>query len=506
MFTTLAVAARDRKRLAEISTVTARFGLQAVVGRLGLGSKGEEGEGPEPLPRRTRLALEALGPTFVKLGQILSTRSDLLPPDWVAEFEQLQSGGPTVDFEQLRPEVVRALGGAPEEVFATFDTQPLAAASIAQVHRAILHDGTQVVVKIRRPGIRPKVEADLRLMNELARKAEQSSAEIARYRPRALIKQLSEAMLEELDFTSEGRNCDRFAADFARNDAVVIPAIYWEHTTDSVLVQDYLEGVPPTDAARLIAAGIDPHALAKVGAHAVLDMVLVNGRFHADPHPGNLRGLEGNRIGLLDFGMVGTITPRRRSELIGFVQALAGGDGARMAEVLADWTEGTDVSRRSLTEGAERLIARHGQGQIDLPAIVEDLMGLMRRERVAAPPDLVLILKALVTIEGVLSRVDPQFDLMRTMNGAWKRALLSRRSPEAVRNWAIGTLLDLSSVTDDIPRLIRAASRKLSEETPRADTEAQRQIAHEIKWATRWIAGAVVVAGAVVALAIRWPH
>ena len=505
MFTTLAVAARDRRRLAEISTVAARFGLQALVGRLGLGGKGEEGAGHEPLPRRTRLALETLGPSFVKLGQILSTRSDLLPPDWVAEFEQLQSGGPTIDFEQLRPEVEQALGGPPETVFGAFDTTPLAAASIAQVHRAVLHDGTLVVVKIRRPGIRPKVEADLRLMNELARKAERSSAEIARYRPRALVRQLSEAMLEELDFTSEGRNCDRFAADFAHNDAVVIPAIYWEHTTDSVLVQDYLDGVPPTDAERLIAAGIDPHVLAKVGAHAVLDMVLVNGRFHADPHPGNLRGLEGNRVGLLDFGMVGTITPRRRSELIGFVQALAGGDGARMAEVLADWTEGTDVSRRSLTEGAERLIAQHGQGQIDLPAIVEDLMGLMRKERVSAPPDLVLILKALVTIEGVLSRVDPQFDLVRTMNGAWKRALFSRRSPEAVKNWAISTLLDLSSVGDDLPRLIRAASRRLSEERPAPDISGQREIARAVHSAAWLGAGAVVLAGLAVAVAIRWP-
>lgn len=399
MFTTLAVAARDRKRLAEISGVAARFGLEAVLLRLGLGGGEAHADGPEPLSRRTRQALEALGPTFVKLGQILSTRSDLLPADWIAEFEQLQSAGPTLDFEVLRPEVEAALGGPPEQVFARFDAAPLAAASIAQVHRAALHDGTEVVVKIRRPRVRPRVE-------------------IARYRPRALIAQLTEAMLDELDFTTEGRNVDRFAADFARNRDVVIPAVYWQHTTDSVLVQGYLDGVPPVDAARLRAAGVDPHRLARVGAEAVLDMVLVNGRFHADPHPGNLRGLPGDRVGLLDFGMVGAVTPRRRAELISFVQSLAAGDGARMAEVLADWTEGTDVSRASLTAGAERLIARHGQGAVDLPAIVADLMGLMRQERVAAPPDLVLILKALVTIEGVLSRVDPDFDLVKTMKGA----------------------------------------------------------------------------------------
>ncbi|MCO8031190.1 AarF/UbiB family protein [Brevundimonas diminuta] len=502
MFTTLAVAARDRKRLAEISGVAARFGLEAVLLRLGLGGGGEdEAEGPEPLSRRTRQALEALGPTFVKLGQILSTRSDLLPADWIAEFEQLQSAGPTLDFETLRPEVEAALGGPPEQVFARFDATPLAAASIAQVHRAALHDGTAVVVKIRRPGVRPRVEADLRLIAELARRAEQSSAEIARYRPRALIAQLTEAMLDELDFTTEGRNVDRFAADFAKNRDVVIPAVYWQHTTDRVLVQDYLDGVAPIDAARLRAAGVDPHRLARVGAEAVLDMVLVNGRFHADPHPGNLRGLPGDRVGLLDFGMVGTVTPRRRAELISFVQSLAAGDGARMAEVLAEWTEGTDISRTSLTAGAERLIARHGQGVVDLPAIVADLMALMRQERVAAPPDLVLILKALVTIEGVLSRVDPDFDLVKTMKGAWSRALFSSRSPEALRNRLIGALLDLSAASDDLPRLIRAASRRLTAE-PAATAASDKETARSILSAGRWIAASIVVSGALIAGAL----
>lgn len=504
MFTTLAVAARDRKRLTEISTVVGRFGLAAVLARLGLGGGTEEGEGREPLPRRTRLALETLGPTFVKLGQILSTRSDLLPPDWIAEFEQLQSGGRTLDFETLRLEVEAAIGGPPETVFARFDLEPLAAASMAQVHRAQLMDGTEVVVKIRRSRIRPKVEADLRLLAELARKAEKSSAEVARYRPRAFVAQLSEAILQELDFNIEGRNGEQFAKDFAGNDRVVIPAIHWDYTTDAVLVQDYLDGVPPTDGERLRAGGVDPHKLAKIGAEAVLDMVLVNGRFHADPHPGNLRGLPGDRVGLLDFGMIGTVTPRRRAELVNFVQSLAAGDGARMAEVLADWTEGTDVSRSRLTARAERLIARHGQGQIDLPAIVADLMAMMRKERVSAPPDLILILKALVTIEGVLSRVDPKFDLVAAMSGAWKRVLFSKRSPEAVKNWAIGTLLDLSSMGDDLPRLIRAASRKLSQETPKPDLRGQQAIAEAVTSAGRWVAGAVVLAGGVIAATVWW--
>lgn len=503
MFTTLAVAARDRKRLTEISGVAARFGLGAVLARLGLGLGGNaEDEGGEPLSRRTRLALEALGPTFIKLGQILSTRSDLLPPDWIEEFERLQSGGTTLDFEVLRLEVETALGGPPEQVFARFEVTPLAAASIAQVHRAVLRDGTEVVVKIRRPGVRPRVEADLRLIAELARKAEQASAEIARYRPRALIAQLSEVMLDELDFTTEGRNTDRFAADFARNPDVVIPTVHWDYTNDQVLVQDYLDGVAPIDAERLQAAGIDPRRLARVGAEAVLDMVLVNGRFHADPHPGNLRAMAGDRVGLLDFGMVGTVTPRRRAELVSFVQALAGSDAQRMAEVLADWTEDADVPTQSLTAGAERLIARHGQGQIDLPAIVADLMALMRQERVAAPPDLMLILKALVTIEGVLSRVDPGFDLVRAMSGAWKRVVFSRHHLGTVQNQLVGALLDLSASSGDVPRIIRAVSRRLLREPDRRAGADGRQTALAVAAAGRWIGISILGAGGLIAAAV----
>ncbi|MCK6103793.1 AarF/ABC1/UbiB kinase family protein [Brevundimonas sp. EYE_349] len=508
MFTTLAVAARDRKRLTEISGIAARFGLGAVLARLGLGlglgreAGGVEDAGVEPLSRRTRLALQALGPTFIKLGQILSTRSDLLPPDWIEEFERLQSGGATLDFNILRPDVEAALGGPPEQIFARFDAAPLAAASIAQVHRAALIDGTEVVVKIRRPGVRPRVEADLRLIAELARKAEQASGEIARYRPRALVAQLSEAMLDELDFTKEGRNTDRFGADFAANPDVVIPAVYWDYTTDGVLVQDYLDGIAPTDAERLRAGGVDPQRLARIGADAVLDMVLVNGRFHADPHPGNLRGMAGDRVGLLDFGMVGVVTPRRRAELISFVQALAGGDAQRMAEVLADWTEGADVPSQSLTAGAERLIARHGQGQVDLPAIVADMMALMRQERVAAPPDLMLILKALVTIEGVLSRVDPDFDLVRAMSGAWKRVVFSRRRLGTVQNQLVGALLDLSASGGDLPRLIRAASRRLLDDPGRQAAASDRETAKAVMQAGRWIGFSILCAGGLIALGL----
>jgi ubiquinone biosynthesis protein len=202
MIKTLIVAARDRNRLAEILHVASRFGLGALLANFGIERPDDAATAPadpQTLPARTRLALEALGPTFMKLGQILATRGDLLSPEWIAELEQLQSQAPTLPFAALRPAVEEALGQSPETAFAHFDPQPLAAASMAQVHRARLPDGREVVLKIRRPGIRPQMEADLRLIAHLAAVAESASAEIRRFAPRAMVRQLAEAILEELD-------------------------------------------------------------------------------------------------------------------------------------------------------------------------------------------------------------------------------------------------------------------------------------------------------------------
>jgi ubiquinone biosynthesis protein len=501
MIKTLLVAGRDRDRLAEILRVASRFGLGILLARLGL----ERGEGndedadePQSLPRRTRLALEALGPTFVKLGQILATRGDLLPPEWIAELETLHSSAPTLPFEALRPIVEEALGQPPETAFAHFETTPLAAASMAQVHRATLPDGRPVVLKIRRPGIRPRMEADLRLIAQLASIVEGASAEARRFAPGALMRQLAEAVLEELDFTIEGRNADRLRADFSREPRVVVPEIHWAWTSETLLVMDYIDGLPPRDGAMLRAAGIDPAAIAELGADIVLDMVLVNGRFHGDPHPGNLLCLPGNRIALLDLGMIGHVSPRRREEFISFTQSLNAGDPAQLADVLAGWSAGSGVSPERVQAAAERLIARHGGDRLVLSAMVADFMALMRHEGMTLPPDLLLIFKALITLDGVLSAIEPDFDLSRAMRRSSLRIAQARLAPE---HWAPilqALAWELGRIGGDAPRLIRAAIRRL-ETDPAADaTPAPGQVAATVS-AVRWLAGAVLIGAMLIA-------
>jgi ubiquinone biosynthesis protein len=502
MMKTLRVAARDRDRLAEIMSIVSRFGLGALVARFGIEKPGnaDEPSAGVDLPRRTRLALEALGPTFVKLGQIFATRGDLLPAEWIAELEQLHSQAPTLAFEDLREAVEQALGQPVETAFASFDPQPLAAASMAQVHRGALPDGTQIVLKIRRPGIRPRVEADLRLIAHFATLAEAANAEIRRFRPAALVGQLAEAMLGELDFTGEGRNADWMRADFAGNPRVVVPKIHWEWTSETLLVMDYIEGVPPRDGDTLHRAGIDPEAIATLGADIVLDMVLINGRFHGDPHPGNLLCLPGNRIALLDLGMIGHVSPRRREEFLGFVQSLASGDPAALADTLSVWSSGNGVSPDRILSAAEKLVARHGQGRIVLRAVVADFLPLLREEGLTLPPDLLLIFKALVTIDGLLLGIQPDFDLTDAMQRSWIRVARARFSPELLAPWMRAVLLELSRIGSDAPRLLRAAVRRLEE----GQTVHTSDMPTVVRSAGRLVAGTILLGSLIIGAAILY--
>ncbi|MPT49372.1 MAG: AarF/ABC1/UbiB kinase family protein [Sphingobium sp.] len=500
MLQTLIVASRDRNRLREILGVASRFGLGVVLARLGLERGSVDQQDAPDLPQRTRLAIEALGPTFVKLGQILATRGDLLPPAWITELEQLHSRAPTLPFEELRPAVEEALGEPPESAFASFDTQPLAAASMAQVHRATLHDGRPVVLKIRRPGIRPSMEADLRLIAQLASVTEQANAEVRRFAPAAMMRQLAAAVLEELDFTTEGRNADRLRADFAREHRVTVPVIHWEWTSETLLVMDYVEGVPPRDESTLRAAGIDPAAIAVLGADIVLDMVLVNGRFHGDPHPGNLLCLPGNRIALLDLGMIGHVSPRRREEFISFVQSFDQGDPARLADVLTIWSSVGEVPRERVQAAAERLIARHGGGRLVLSAMVTDFLSLMRDEGMTMPPDLLLLFKALVTIDGVLSGIQPDFDLSAAIRRSSLRIAATRLSPDHWMPLLQALAWEVARIGDDAPRLLRAAIRRLEAEPAPQRPQQDKHSTHSSD--VRWISGAIIAGAALIAAAI----
>jgi len=466
MLAALAGTARDLGRLQEIGAVLLRYGFGDVARRLGIRLPWKSA-GPAPAmeaPARVRHALQDLGPAFVKLGQILATRVDLFAPEWIAEFEKLQDQAPAADYPEVRAQLIEDLGAPPETIFAAFDPEPIAAGSIAQVHRARLADGTEVAVKVRRPGIRAVVEADLRLLARLADLLEGHVAEFARFHAREVVRQFTRTMRAELDLAAECRNAERVAQSFRDDPAIVVPKVYWEWTGERVNVQAYIEGTLSREPAALAAAGLDRGVLAHRGAQAMLKMVLEDGFFHADPHPGNLFYLPGNRVAFIDFGMAGHLSERRRDELVRLLDGLVGRDADSVVDVLLDWAGAERVDAGKLAVDVDAFIDRyHGIALQDLRmgAMLGDLTALLREHSLALPADLALVLKACVTLETYGRELDPEFDMVGEAAPFLRAAVLARRGPAALakRAWRAGSALAdiVGDLPQDLRELIRAA-------------------------------------------------
>jgi ubiquinone biosynthesis protein len=470
-------AVRDIARLHEITSVFIRHGLGDLMRRAGVAGMleragqilrwGEASEARNLTPhQRLRSALEELGPTFVKLGQMLSTREDLLSPAWTEELERLQSRVAPVPFDALLPQVEKALGRSPFDVFVDLERESYASASIAQVHRARLPNGTPVVLKIRRPGIVPKMEADLRILAQVADLIEIESAELRRYRPSRIVAEFRRSVERELDLAVEARNVERFARNFADDPNILIPRVYWEWTSNIMNVQEHMEGIPGTDMAAIDAAALDRKVLAARGMDAVLKMILVDGFFQADPHPGNVFYLPGNRLVMIDFGMAGRISTTRRRQLIDLLTGIARQDEDAMLEVLREWTS-------EEVEDEERLASDFGELAFDyadtplkelrIGPLLHRVSAVMREHSIVLPSDLTLMFKALITLEGVGRQYDPDIRLVERIKPFIDRVATERYQPRAIAERgqaAVAQFFNLvTSLPRDLARLVADARR-----------------------------------------------
>jgi len=471
-------AARDLGRLNEIAGVLVRHGFGDTVRRLGLAALLERAGHVLHLdhaadlarlspPVQVRMGMEELGPTFVKLGQIFAGRADLFGPEWIAEFEKLHSRVPAVPLDDLRPQLREDLGGEPETLFARFDPEPLAGASIAQVHRAQLMDGTEVVVKIRRPGIQEKIEADLRLLDRLAALAETELPALKPYGPTRLVREFARSLRRELDLATECRSAERIASNLAALPFVVIPRVHWAHTGERINVQDYVGGIPGAEVARLREAGLDPVLLAKRGAHAVLKMIVEDGFFHADPHPGNVFYLPGNRLAIIDFGMVGRLSARRREELLQLLLGLVERQPQAVADVLLDWTgDDHNVDLGQLESEIETFVDQyHGTplAQLSLGGMLSDVTAILREHRLALPSDLALLIKAFISLEGMGRGLDPGFHMATEALPLLRQVVRARYQPKALarRSWlSLRRAFALAErLPHDVSRVLRNARR-----------------------------------------------
>lgn len=504
------VTARDRARLAEISAVLIRYGLQDVVRLLGLspllaGSKGaaQADDNPLSLPERLRAALEALGPTFVKFGQILATRSDLLDASWTSELDKLHSQATTLPWETLAAQVHADLGGDPQQIFAQFDSQPLAAASMAQIYRARLHSGEAVIVKVLRPGLEKTIQADVRLLRYLAETVEQQSPALARYRPVQMVQALATALNHELDLTHEGHNCEQVARRFGEQPEVKIPQIYWQWSSKRLLVQEFLPGIAPENPQQLAEAGFDGPLLAQRGAQAFMRMVLEHRLYHADPHPGNVMALEGNRVGFIDFGMVGQLSATRRNQLLRVLQAIAERQSEGIVSTLLAWSDSHNPDVQDLELAAQNFLDKQGFGTLTLGKALTDLLAMSREHRLALPPDLALLFKALITADGVLHRLDPHFDIIRTLRPMLQQLMLQRYAPEALRQRMLALGADALDAGDELPQSLRLLLRRLTRGQLNADINVSNlsQLSKALERAALTLAIAIVTAAFALGLA-----
>jgi ubiquinone biosynthesis protein len=491
-------AVRDLGRLHDIASILIRYGFGDLVRRMGLANALERAgqslhwkEAGQLAhlspPARARRVLEEMGPTFVKLGQVLATRVDLFEPEWIAEFGKLQDSAPAAPYAGICQQLTEDLGAPPEEIFAAFNPEPLAAGSIAQVYRARLADGSEVVVKVRRPGIRPTIEADLRWLMRLAQLAEAESQELRAFRPQEVVRQFTQSLRHELDFAVECRSAERIAENFAgyvdpdspilrqmeqegvfpeRSDIIVIPRVHWQWTGERVCVQDFINGISGRNPQAIDQFGLDRKTLARRGGRAVLKMIVEDGFFHADPHPGNVFYLSGNRIAFIDFGMVGRLTEERRDQLIRLLLGLVKHEPREVVDVMLDWTSGAAVDEESLTLEIQAFIDQyHGLAlkQLNLGAMLFDLVAILRQNRLALPVDLALLVKCFITLEGMGRELDPDFNIADEAMPLLEQALRARYTPAAIveRGWRVAgeALSLLASLPRDLSHLLRAARR-----------------------------------------------
>lgn len=411
-------------------------------------------------PVRLRLAIEELGPTFIKLGQILSTRPDILPREYIEEFRKLQDTVPSIPVEAVRAQIQRELGYPAEDIFAEFSSIPIAAASIAQVHKGRLHSGEQVVIKVRRPGIEQVVSTDLDILMGLAYLLENHIPASHIYGPIGIVKEFRRILSREMDFSREARTIDRFEVNFREDPTVHTPRVYWDYTGESVLTMEYVEGIKISDLPRLTAKGYDLKAIARNGADAILNQVLIHGFFHGDPHPGNLYILEGNRICFLDYGMVGRLDEELKYQLVDLIMAILDRDVDRVLNsLLFSGQLNEEIENQQLRRDLSEFIDDYYElplQEINAGKLLTEFIEILTDYRIRFPSDLMLLAKALVTIEGIGRQLDPEFNMINHIKPFMQKLLKKRVNPAAVSK-------DLLRLGQSYAGLMRTFPRDLKE-------------------------------------------
>ncbi len=411
---------------------------------------------------RIRLFLEELGPTFVKIGQVASTRYDLLPAEIISELENLQDQAQPFSYELVQKIIESELGHSIDAVFSEFQETPIAAASIGQVHMAVLKTGEKVAIKVQRPKMKTVIETDLEILQDLALIAEQRLDWAERYQIRDIVDEFSRSLLEEIDYTIEGRNAEKIYKQFQDNPKIVIPKIYWEYSTKKVLTMEYVEGVKINEMDKIKQMGNHPEVLANTIIDSILKQVLVDGFFHGDPHPGNILTLPGNVIVFLDFGMVGRLTPDMKHHLASLVIALMRkktDDVIKSIIHMGIVPENIDMI--GLRRDVDRLYEKYYDASlstVSLAQVIVDLFAVAYKHQIRIPPDLTLLGKTLLTMEGLVVKLDPELSILKVAEPFGRRLLLERLDPKNVAGNVWEQLVEVGRLVNELPKALKEIS------------------------------------------------
>jgi ubiquinone biosynthesis protein len=497
---------RDLPRLREIGRVLLRHGFDHVAQRLRLpGVRWWRRRQPSPeaisfsLPERLRMIFEELGPTFIKFGQILSIRRDVLPEEYVSEFEKLQDAVPPFSYAEVARLIAEEFGRDVKDVFEEFASEPLASASIAQAHLARTKTGQEVIVKVQRPQIRQMILQDLAIMEHLAHLLARRIPESRRYDPVGLVEEFRKTILLELDFRREGRNADRLREHLRDMPGIVIPQVFWEYSAPRVLTIEYMVGQGLREA--LSRSAEDRHRIAANLYEAFLKQIFEDGFFHADPHPGNLLFLPDGRVGLLDFGIVGRVSHDRLAGLVTILLAIMEQDvEALLDECIALWLMPADLERQTIQYEIDELLAEH----LDLPLrdislghILETLFEMGRKYRLKVLSNLVLLGKTMMTLEAVIRALDPAFALVEEARWEVERLMRIRLSAEALLKTGWRTTRQVFHLARRLPQRLERVLQYVEEGRVRVELMPGTE-AHVLRqWERMWhraIRGAMVCA------------
>ncbi len=457
---------RHLNRYKQIITILIKYGFGDLIDRLKfeqyiqtglqiISSKKRESVEKYNRAERFRLILEELGPTFIKLGQILSTRPDIIPIDIMSELVKLQDNVPPFESKYVRTIIEEELGKSIEDIFNSFDEIPIASASIGQVHRAVLDDEV-VAVKIQRPSVRNIIEIDLEIMLHLATLIEKNIEEAKLHKPINVVEEFARSIRNEMDYAIEATNMERVASNFLKDPTVYVPKVYKEYSKNRVLTMEFIDGIKVSEVEKLIEAGLDKKEITANGADFILKQVFEYGFFHADPHPGNIFILNNNILCPVDYGMTGTINERVRDLLVDILESVAKKNTKKTASLLLELGEYEDEPNIILFENEiNNFMGRHlfkPVKEIEVGKLLQDFLEIATKHGVRVPPGIFFMMKAFASVEGIAKVLDPDFDMIAHAQPYVKRAKLARYAPKKLVGDFFTVLTDSMNVFQDLPK------------------------------------------------------